>query len=74
MADAILDYGTDDICRVDIVKRTKRHVYVKNVLTWTVYKVHRSRLTFPDARGQTGRVMAALERGVTVSPANIYHV
>ena len=71
MADAILDYATEPT-RVAIVKATKRgHVYVRNVLTGTT---HKSRLTFPDSRGQTGRVMAALERGETVTPENLYHV
>ena len=74
MADAILDYATEPT-RVAIVKATKRgHVYVRNVLTGTTHKVHKSRLTFPDSRGQTGRVMAALERGETVTPENLYHV
>lgn len=74
MADAILDYSTDPV-RVDIIKKTKRGmVYVKNVVTWSVYKVHRSRITYPDPRGQTGRVMAALERGEKITPANLYHV
>lgn len=55
----ILDFATDPT-RVRIVKRTKRHVYVMNVLTQTTYKVHRSRLTYPDSRGETGRVFEKL--------------
>ena len=69
----ILDYATEPT-RVRLVKKTKRHWYVMNVLTQTVYKVHKSRVTFPDNRGQTGRVMAALQRGETVTPENLYHV
>lgn len=70
----MLDYSSRDIARVRIVKATQKHVYVLNVLTGTTYKVHPSRLTYPDKRGQTGRVMAALERGEKITPENLYHV
>jgi hypothetical protein len=74
MTEAILDYMTEPT-RVRIVKTTKRgHVYCMHVLTGTTYKVHRTRITYPDPRGQTGRVMAALQRGETVTPENLFHV
>lgn len=44
---AILDFGTANACRVKVTKALKSgYVYVQNVVTWTTYKVHRSRLHY----------------------------
>jgi hypothetical protein len=72
--EAILDYSTEPVI-VRITMKTKRgFVYVTNPLTQTTYKVHKSRITYPDPRGQTQRVFDALKRGERVTPSNLYHV